>query len=488
MPPPLTQAQIAKAYQADLAQPTAPTPAAAPAAAPSAAPPTPYREAPGGGTGDLLNKVSKVTGIPEFVLKLVPQESIDRMSKMYSDWQQSNTGAAGAAANVGQAQGEAGEMQARGLGEEANAAASAGAGQSGRADDMKSRAERDFATADRMFGELAKYKTDPDRLFNNASTGQRITWTIAKVLGGAAQGLLHLPTNQAVDTIQKMVDRDVEAQKFDFEAKKGLTDSLYARAFKEYGNSSDATEAATRYGLMAAAKKTEALGALGGSRVNAARANAMSADLLVRGHEIGIQGEKQWQSEHKYIPAQGGGTVDILHDPRVTAMSQQLQKEAAANGQPIEPDEATKRAAETIFPGSQRGGFSSIQKTPNGGAAAVKGAQAQANVDEALRSARELLKEVNKGGELSPARTADLDTRVKELASKLRAADAASGARPAPIDHYLDMLPSNPNGWNPSGSNSAILNRVVKDLEGRKSGSAQALGDVGFQPHEEEGD
>ena len=60
-------------------------------------------------------------------------------------------------------------------------------------------------------------RLDPDRLIGNMSTGNKIGMGIAILMGGLAQGLLRGGPNQALEIIDRRIDRDIASQKFDIQ-------------------------------------------------------------------------------------------------------------------------------------------------------------------------------------------------------------------------------------------------------------------------------
>lgn len=61
---------------------------------------------------------------------------------------------------------------------------------------------------------LQSQKVDPNRYYNNLSTGQKVAQGIALVLGGIGAGLTGGP-NQALNLIKDFIDKDIDAQKND---------------------------------------------------------------------------------------------------------------------------------------------------------------------------------------------------------------------------------------------------------------------------------
>jgi len=88
-------------------------------------------------------------------------------------------------------------------------------------------------------------KIDPNRVWSNMSTGNRILAGISVLLGGLGQGLSGSKTNPAWDVLNDAIDRDIDAQK----ANLGKTSSLLSFNMQKLGNL-NAALAATRVNLI----------------------------------------------------------------------------------------------------------------------------------------------------------------------------------------------------------------------------------------------
>lgn len=125
------------------------------------------------------------------------------------------------------------------------------------ADATKAYQDREKALFDSQQANLQKIQTemdasknaymnghiDPHRLWNNKSIGNKITAGLGLILGGIGSGLTGHP-NQALAVIDKMMDRDIEAQRADQDKNK----SLFSMNMQRYGNQ-QAADAATRLHL-----------------------------------------------------------------------------------------------------------------------------------------------------------------------------------------------------------------------------------------------
>lgn len=69
-----------------------------------------------------------------------------------------------------------------------------------------------MSTNARMADDIANAKVDRRRIFKDMSTGDRVVFGLAAVLGGMMQGLQGQKTNQFLDYVERTVDKDVEDQ------------------------------------------------------------------------------------------------------------------------------------------------------------------------------------------------------------------------------------------------------------------------------------
>lgn len=97
---------------------------------------------------------------------------------------------------------------------------------------------------------------DPHRYMNSLSTGGKIAAAVSLLFGGIAGGMNGSGGNVALDIIKRNVDRDVEAQKFDYERNQSNVRnqmSLYGMLRDQFGDDRNA-ELATRSGMLEVAK------------------------------------------------------------------------------------------------------------------------------------------------------------------------------------------------------------------------------------------
>lgn len=80
-------------------------------------------------------------------------------------------------------------------------------------------------------------KIDPNRVFANQSTGQKVQTAIGLILGGIGGGLLHTE-NPALKEINNLIDRDIESQKSEM----GQKDNLLKLNLMKFGNMNEAVK------------------------------------------------------------------------------------------------------------------------------------------------------------------------------------------------------------------------------------------------------
>lgn len=117
---------------------------------------------------------------------------------------------------------------------------------------------------------------DPNRLVSNMSTGDRIGAGIGLLLGGFGAGISGQP-NQALEFLNKQIDRDIAAQQSDL----GRKENLLSVNLRRYGNAKDATEMTAAQLKMAAAYQIAGAGANAAGAAAKDRAN-MGANAMLK--------------------------------------------------------------------------------------------------------------------------------------------------------------------------------------------------------------
>lgn len=106
----------------------------------------------------------------------------------------------------------------------------------------KSKVQSDIDSAAK---EYADGKIEPNRIWQNMGTGQKVATSIGLILGGLSSGLTG-KENPAAQYLDKLIDNDIAAQRADLGKKENLLGVLY----KKYGNLTDAMNMAKAYQLQ----------------------------------------------------------------------------------------------------------------------------------------------------------------------------------------------------------------------------------------------
>lgn len=109
---------------------------------------------------------------------------------------------------------------------------------------LKTQADMDKLNADAAA--LANTKIDDKRWFKNASTGQKIGAWVAAIVGGLVSGRTGGP-NTGLQNILKMIDDDVDAQKFELQNKQQALGARRSVISDNYARSGDMFRAAESY-------------------------------------------------------------------------------------------------------------------------------------------------------------------------------------------------------------------------------------------------
>lgn len=268
---------------------------------------------------------------------------------------------------------------------------------------LRAQAQADESKAFRKhidaFGaKLAKDEIDPQRMYHNATTGQNITWTIAKAMGAMGQALLHQSTNQVADSIDAMAAQDVAAQRANHEmGREHLADmkTAYAEALRATGDKEQAERVAQGYVIEAAKLNAAALTENAQSDVQKKRGAELVAALSER---QALVGEKRAETGIKLNPYVQARTVGGAEAPptmkEIGTIADSYVKEQAGLGNRVTPDEALRYAIK-IRTSRDPLGPAGVAVPYAGGAKAEKGdkKEMQASVDEVNHGYSNLLKD-----------------------------------------------------------------------------------------------
>jgi len=224
----------------------------------------------------------------------------------------------------------------------------------------------------KMADDVRDTKIDPGHFFKSQSVAGNIFGVIAAGLGGWVSAKTGGP-NMALDQINKSIDRDIAAQQSNLENKKaslGESRSLYGQKMQQFGDARGAALAAKSDMLAAIQAKGEAI--VAGSDNEQAQANwlKMSAQFAKEKAATDLQLRKYRPAETRSFGPDMG---------KLNAQAADLFKVAAANGQPITPEQARQDAA-ALLGYSQGTGARYAKVDPAAAAAAAPAADPLAGV------------------------------------------------------------------------------------------------------------
>lgn len=141
-------------------------------------------------------------------------------------------------------------------------------------------------------------KIDPQRMWHNADTGNKIGAAIGILLSGIGSGLTGQP-NMAMGVINKMIDQDIDAQRSDL----GKQHSLLEMNLQKYGRLDQAMQA-TRIQKLSTVQAQIAQQAAQ-AKGPMAKAQAQSADADIGMQLTGMRQDLAWKQA--FYDRQGGG-------------------------------------------------------------------------------------------------------------------------------------------------------------------------------------
>lgn len=238
------------------------------------------------------------------------------------------------------------------------------------ANERAGRAEADEAEA------LADYKKqrdklegaheDKDRFWNKQTTGQKVGWTIANVLGGLplVGGLLSRGIDTATGgSLQSHIANDVASQKDDYE--KGVANENNAYAFFKDRGMTDERALTNAYDASKdrAKSQVDSIVANTKSQTVKARAEALKADIDHQGGVDNISGLLQERKDNPFHGASGGGS--LYADPKVQAHVKDAQALLEKTGQPFSANDVLQHAARLAGYGQVIDRLSASGQAPN---------------------------------------------------------------------------------------------------------------------------
>lgn len=277
---------------------------------------------------------------------------------------------------------------------------------------------------------------DPQRYMGSKDTGSRIATAIGLILGGMGAGMTGT-SNDALDFLNKQIDRDIDAQR----AELGKKETLLSANMKQFNNLHDATQMTKVMQndmTIAQLKKAEAQAS---SPIAKARAQQMIGQL-----EMQVAPMVQQLATRKMLQqgAQQGGPISNI-DPATLVPSVVPEHHQEAVYKELERAQNTRQVAKTAIQNFDE--VTKQMKSAGGlgrlGAAAYSPAQLQAleaelgsTVGDMEGTVREAAMHNVKNAYLPRASdtAARLDERRKELANYLNLKSSAPRAKSFGID------------------------------------------------------
>lgn len=212
-----------------------------------------------------------------------------------------------------------------------------------RTEEMAQR-QQDF---DQSVKALSQHSVDPGRFWANANAGQVIAALVSTVMAGYVSGKTGRPGNVGLDAINGMIDRDIKAQEFSYNALRDTTSAkqtAFSMAMQKYNNV-DAARSAAR---AAALDATQAQIAKSSALWKGADAQSRAQMALAA-----LEDEKMQQIAQgvAYTPAQrvavGGVWVDRMGLSYNEAQAREVSKEM--RGQEFEKDKIGMNVAGDVL-------------------------------------------------------------------------------------------------------------------------------------------
>lgn len=233
----------------------------------------------------------------------------------------------------------------------------------------------------KLFDDIQTSKVDPGRFYNSLSTGSQIAAAVSIALGGLGGGVSGHGGNIALDTINKAIDRDIDAQKTDLNNK----NTLLARNLEQTHNLNEA-EQITRSQLLTVAN------------AQIAKTTAQNMGQQAQAQKLQLMGSLNQKIAQQHLSMASTGMVMDLVDSRGTGQPPDQTKTAEVIKRMMVLDpEKGKNLASIFLPGAPGDGLASGPIPP-----AVK----QKLIDQktALDSATKLREFAQKNaGSLNPA-------------------------------------------------------------------------------------
>lgn len=169
---------------------------------------------------------------------------------------------------------------------------------------------------------LGTMTLDPHRYLSNMSTGGKIASAIAIALGGMAGGVLKTGGNVALDIINQHIQRDLEAQKFDYEKQNtafASKQSFYSAARQGISSQIDHSAVAYNAMLQSVQRQVQVQALKSGSPLAVQNAKLLSGQIQSQIDQKNYQIHMMAFNQNLSNAASQGGV-----DPRMAALDPQM--------------------------------------------------------------------------------------------------------------------------------------------------------------------
>jgi hypothetical protein len=176
--------------------------------------------------------------------------------------------------------------------------------------------------------DVAKHTAiDPNHYWNDKSTGGKIAASIGLILGGMAGGMNGTGHNPVMDVIQKAIDRDIDSQKANLQAKQNNLSNqtnLLGQMRQNFSSMRDAQTAAQMVSYKNVELQLQKVAAQYQGQEVGARAQQALGQLQQKQTELGMQLRMSLAQQQAIFGASGGGQGGGIDNPNF------LPKEMAA--------------------------------------------------------------------------------------------------------------------------------------------------------------
>lgn len=344
--------------------------------------------------------------------------------------------------------------------------------------------------------EVAAMKVDPNRLWNKASTGQKIVGGIfaglGLALGGIGAGMTKGP-NYAMEIIQSAINRDIDAQKEEIQNAKDGAAELAKISKAKYGREMDMAEFETRSRMDAynyALAQVDAVAKSHDTGINTANADLLRQQLAGEAgqQKLGLAQQVYGVNRAKEQAAAAAGNAAAAQAKENQKQFRELTAKFMENGDDLHTAQA--RALGVMAPQLQKDNIAPLAGKPTHSKSGEDKAQpqkdARTEVLGAVQELRQLNQDAGMTGLWSPEKKARADALRATIMQKLPLADVGSKKPPSESDMAIleKRLPDLKHPGS-EAARSAAYDVLEKSLKGPVAPGGDE-DDVGFKAESEE--